>query len=64
MQLTTLGAQLGLGSELVDWYRGATSVPFGHLLIYLSPRTEDRLRYCKDTGSVPSEFFIPERLKH
>ena len=33
MQVTTLGAQLGLGSELVDWYRDATSVPFGHLLI-------------------------------
>ena len=38
IQVTTLGAQLGLGSELVDWYRDATSVPFGHL----SPRTEDR----------------------
>ena len=30
MQVTTLAAQLGLGSELVDWYRDATSVPFGH----------------------------------
>ena len=64
MQVTTLGAQLGLGSELVDWYRDATSVPFGHLLIYLSPRTDDRLRYCTNSGSVPSKFYIPERLKH
>ena len=39
MQVTTLSTQLGLGSELVDWYRDATSVPFGHLLIDLSPRT-------------------------
>ena len=29
----------------------------------LSPRTYDRLRYCKNTGSVPSKFYIPERLK-
>ena len=44
-QVTTLSTQLGLGSELVYWYRDATSVPFGHLLIGLSPRTDDRLRY-------------------
>ena len=31
MHVTTLSTQLGLGSELVDWYRDATSVPFGHL---------------------------------
>ena len=63
VQVTTLGTQLGLGSELVDWYRDATSVHFGHLLIDLSPRTDDRLRYCINSGSVPSKFFIPERLK-
>ena len=55
---------MGLGSELVDWYRDATSVSFGHLLIDLSPRTDDRLRYCTNSGSVPSKFCIPERLKH
>ena len=63
MQVTTLSTQLGLGSELVDWYRDATSVPFGHLLVDLSPRTDDRLRYCTNSGSVPSKFYIPERLK-
>ena len=63
MQVTTLGAQLGLGSELVDWYRDATSVPFGNLLIDLSPRTDDRLRYCTNSCSVPSKFYIPDRLK-
>ena len=63
IQVTTLSSQLGLGSELVDWYRDATSVPFGHLLIDLSPRTDDRLRYCTNSGSVPSTFYIPERLK-
>ena len=64
MQVTTLSTQLGLGSELVDRYRDATSVPFGHLLIDLSPRTDDRLSFCTNSGSVPSKFFIPERLKH
>ena len=54
---------LGLGSELVDWYRNATSVPFGHFLIDLSPRTDDRLRYCTNTGSIPLKFYIPDRLK-
>ena len=63
MQVTTLSTQLGLGSKLVDWYRNATSVRFGHLLIDLSPRTDDRLRFCTNSGSVPSKFYIPERLK-
>ena len=63
MQVTTLSTELGLGSELVDWYRDQTSVPFGHLLIDLSPRTDDRLRYCTNSGSVPSKFYIPKRSK-
>ena len=64
IQVTTIGTQLGLGSELVDWYRAATSVSFGHLLIDLSPRTDDRLRYCTNSGSLPSKFYISDRLKH
>ena len=64
MQVTTLSRQLGLGSELVDWYRDATSVHFGHLLIDVSPRTDDRLRYSTNSGSDPSKTYIPERLKH
>ena len=64
MQVATLSTRLGLGSELVNWYRDATSVAFGHLLIDLSPRTDDRLRFCTNSGSVPSKFYISERLKH
>ena len=63
MQVTTLSTQLGFVSELVDWYPDATSVPFGHLLIELSPRTDERLRYCTNTGSIPSSFYITDRLK-
>ena len=64
MQVSTLSAQLGLGEELVDWYRDATSVACGHLWIDLSPRTDDTLRYCKNSGSISSKFHIPDRLKH
>ena len=63
MKLTTLSKQLGLGSELDDCFRDATSIPFGYLLIDLSPRTDDRLRYCTNTGSIHSKFCIPDRLK-
>ena len=64
MQVKTLSTHLGLHSEVVDWYRDTTSAPFGPLLIDLSPRTDDRLRYCTNKGSVPSKFYIPDRLKH
>ena len=38
-------------------------VPIGRLLIDLSPRTDDRLRYCTNTGSIPSKIYVPDRLK-
>ena len=63
MQVSTLGAQLGLGPGLVDWYWNAASVPYGHILIDLSPRTDDRLRFCTNTGSFPTKLYIPELLK-
>ena len=63
MHVRTLSAQSGLGSEQVDWYRDATSVPYVPLLIDLSPRRDDRLRYCTQTGSTPSKFYIADRLK-
>ena len=59
MQINTLSIQLGLGSSLVDWYRDATSVPFGHLLIDSLPRTDNRLRYCTkflNSPRVPINF--------
>ena len=33
-------------------------------MIDLSPRTDDRLRYCTNSGSIPSNYYIPERLEH
>ena len=63
MQVTALSTHLGLGSELVHWYRDATSVLFRQLLIDLSPRTDDQLRYCTNSVSIPAKFYIPDRLK-
>ena len=63
MQVSTRSAQLRLASELVEWYGDATSVPYGRFLIELSPRTDYRLRYCTNTGSIPSKFYILDRLK-
>ena len=63
MRVSTLSAQLGLGSALVDWYRDATSVPYVYLITDLSPRTDDRLCYCTNTGSISSKVYIPDRLE-
>ena len=63
MQVSTLNAQLSLGLELNDWYRDSASVTYGLLSIDLSQRTDNRLLYCTNTGSIPSKFHVPERLK-
>ena len=58
MQVSTFSAQLGLGPELVVWYRDATAVPNGHLLIDLSPCRDNPLRLRTNTGSIHSKFCI------
>ena len=63
MQVTALSAQFGLGSELVDWHRYATSVPFGHLLIDSSRRADDRLRYCTNSGCGPLKFWYSRKTE-
>ena len=63
-QVATLSVQLGHGSALVDWYRYTTSVPFGHLMIALSPRTDDRLRQRTNNENIPWMFYVPDNLKH
>ena len=60
LQINTLSQQLGLGSQLKDWYTRATSVPCGYLLIDLTPKTVDSLRYCTNSSSTPSLFFLPQ----
>ena len=55
---------MSLWSRLVDWCWDALSVPKCLLLINLSPRTNDRLGYCRITESILSQFCIPKYLKH
>ena len=52
-QVAIISVQTVLGSALVDWCRDAMSVPFGHSLIDLSPRTDNRLRYYTSSGNIP-----------
>ena len=63
LQINTLSQQLGLGSELKDWYTKATSIPYGHLLIDLKPKTVDSLRFRTNSGSIPTIFFSLKRNK-
>ena len=64
MQVVTLVEHLGLGSELADCYRDATFLPYGHLMVDLSPQTKDKLRYSTNIVSTSSKFWRAEQLKH
>ena len=63
LEINKLSQQLGLGSQLKEWYTTALSVPYGHLLIDLTPRTVDSLRYCTNSGSTPSFFSNSKQAK-
>ena len=60
LRVSTLSQELGLGSQLKDWY---TSIPYGHLLIDLTPKKVDSLRFCTNSGSIPTIFFFLKRNK-
>lgn len=57
-QINKLSQQLGVGNDLIEWYKSATSEPFGHLMIDLSPRTLDVLRFS--SGFNPTTFYLPK----
>ena len=59
LQFKTLCQQLGLGSQLKEWYQNAASVPYGPLLIGLTPKTVGSLRYRSNSGSVPTNIYYP-----
>ena len=63
LQINTLSQQLSLGSQLKEWYQNATYVPYGHLLIDLTPKTVDSFRFCYYSGSVPTKFFLPDGIE-
>ena len=58
-QIQKFGQQLGVGAQFKKWYEDAASRPFGHLLIDLSPRTNDKLRFATDIGQFPTKFYLP-----
>ncbi len=60
-QIAYLGKQLGTQNNfLLDCYKKATSVSYGHLLIDFDPKTSDCLRYCSNiVGPLPTIFFLP-----
>ena len=53
--------QINTLSQLKDWYTTATSVPYGHLFIDLTPKTVDSLRYCTNSGSTFYFFYLKAR---
>ena len=46
-----------------EWYQDVTSVPHGHLLNDLTPKTVDSLRYCSNSGSVSTKFYLPAGME-
>ena len=63
LQINTLSQQLGLVSQLKEWYQDATSVPCGRLFIDLTPKTVNFLRYWSNSGSVPTNFYLPAGIE-
>ena len=63
-QVATLSLQLRRGSGSHWLVSGCNICNFGHLLIDLSLRLHDRLRYCTKSGNVPSKFYVPYNLKY
>ncbi len=55
LQISKLAQQLGV--SLIEWYKDATSKPYGHLLIDLHPQTLDVLRFS--SGFEPTIFYLP-----
>ena len=63
LQINTLCQQLGLGSQMKEWYQDATSTPYGHLLIDLTPKTVDSLRYCTTVFQFHQGFIYQQEQK-
>ena len=63
LQINTLSQQLGLGSQLKEWYQDATTTPYGHLLIDLTPKTVDSLRYAQTVVQFYQSFIYQQEQK-
>ena len=60
LEINTLSQQLGLGSQLKYWYTKAISIPYGHLLIDLTPKTVNSFRFCTIVNRFLQFFFLPQ----
>ena len=58
-RIDILGKQFGLGNTLQTCKADATSTPYDDLMIHLSPKTNDLLRFCTHVTSIPSKFYLP-----
>ena len=56
-QINYLSRQLGYGQNLVEWYKDATTEAYGFLMIDLSSKTIEPLRFS--TGFNPTKFYSP-----
>ena len=61
LQTKTLSQQLSLGSQ--EWYQDVTSTPYGHLLLDLTPKTVDSLKYCT-TMSIQYVSILEHYFEH
>ena len=64
LQINTLRQQLGLQSQLKEWYQDATSITYGLFLIDFTPKTVDSLKYCANSGSTQSKISFTSRNRH
>ena len=54
--------KLGLGSQLKEWYQVATSIPFCHLLINLTPKKLIHLDLALIVAKL-QRSFLPARIE-
>ena len=60
-QIITLASQTGYGKTLVEAYEKATSVPYGYLVLNMSPRASEEERML--THIFPPDYVIAYRPK-
>ena len=51
--------QFGLGNSLKKWYADATSIPYDHLMIDFSFKTDDLLLCSTDVTSFLTKLYLP-----
>ena len=63
LQINRSSQKLVLGSQLKERFQNATSIPYGHLINNLTPKTVDSLRCCINSGSVCQKIVYQQKQK-